>query len=422
MQEQVLQRAFAMINESKLINVILNLIRIPAETGQEAARASYIKELMVGLGLEVITQIVEPGRGPNVVGIMRGKGDGKKLMLHAHTDGWPSTREQENAGIANGKIKDGKVYGPGTGDQIACVTAFFGVMDILKRAGINLKGDLIWAQVIDEEIYMTGTQVLADVDCFGADMVLIGEPTDFNVGTAHTGLVEMELETKGYAGHPSHIGLGFKYGNAVLSMNKIINALTDMQKVEPIFNVNHPKLGKGATFYIGPIVGGFKSVGDPLRPVGPGRGRLGIAYMCPEWCKLRIGVRTLPGQDQTSEIVSVIKKNLEKIQKDDTSIVVDFRVYLDRNFPIEIADDSPAVNVLKRSIRKVIDKEPKLIGNVYCTDFPPIFKLKRGIPGAWTGPGLARYLRPDEHVTVQELVDTVKVFTAAAIDVCGVFE
>jgi acetylornithine deacetylase/succinyl-diaminopimelate desuccinylase-like protein len=267
---------------------------------------------------------------------------------------------------------------------------------------------------------MTGTRALAEADCFGADMVLIGEPTDFDIGTAHTGIIEMELETKGYAGHPSHIGLGFKYANAVVSMNKIINVLFEMQKTEPIFDVNHPKLGKGAIPYIGPIVGGFKSVGDPLRPVGMGRGRQGIAYMCPEWCKLRIGVRTLPGQENTDEIVGVIRKHLERAQKDDPSVEVELRVYLDRNLPVEIPDDSPAVDVLRRCIGKVLNKEAKLMGNVYCTDFPPIFEVPRGIPGAWTGPGLARYLRPDEHVTLKELVDTVKVFTAAALDVCGV--
>jgi len=422
MNDEILQRVFDQTEESKLVNVVLSLIRIPAETGEEAARAAYIKELMQGLGLEVITQVVEPGRGPNVIGIMRGEGGGTNLMLHAHTDGWPSTREQEIAGIADGKVKDGKVFGPGTGDQIACVTAFFGVMDVLKRTGVRLKGDLIWAQVIDEEMYMTGSRALADADCFGADMVLIGEPTDFDIGTAHTGIIEMELETKGYAGHPSHIGLGFKYANAVVSMNKIINALFEMQRTEPVFNMNHPKLGRGAVLYVGSIIGGFKSVGDPLRPLGPGRGREGNAYMCPEWCRLRIGVRTLPGQDNTDEIVSVIRKHLEKVQKDDHSIEADLRVYFDRNYPVEIPDDSPAVAVLKRSIRKVLNKEPKLTGNVYCTDFPAIFDLERGIPGAWTGPGVARYLRPDEHVTMRELVDTVKVFTTAALDVCGVAE
>ena len=161
-------------------------------------------------------------------------------------------------------------------------------------------------------------------------------------------------------------------------------------------------------------------MGDPLRPVGMGRGRLGIAYMCPEWCKLRIGVRTLPGQENTDEIVGVIRKHLERAQKDDPSIEVELRVYLDRNLPVEIPDDSPAVDALRRCIGKVLNKEAKLMGNVYCTDFPPIFEVPRGIPGAWTGPGLARYLRPDEHVTLKELVDTVKVFTAAALDVCGV--
>ena len=417
MSDKILKSLFTKIEESRLVNVCLNLIRTPAETGEETARAAYIKELMKETDLEVITQIVEPERGSNVRGIKRGEGGGKNLMLHAHTDGFPCTREQEKAGLDTGMVRDRKIFGSGIGDQIGCIAAFYGVLDILNRSGVRLKGNLLWAQPIDEEMYMSGSWALADVDAFGADMILIGEPTDFNIGVAHTGLVEMEIETRGYAGHPSHIGLGFKYANAVVSMHKIINILIEMQKVEPIFNVRHPRLGQGAVFYLGPIIGGSRGMGDPSRPVGPGRGRMGNAYLCPEWCRLRIGVRTLPGQ-KTDEVTGVIRKHLKSAQQDDPSIEADLRVYLDRNYPVEIPEDSPAVSVLRRSIVKVLGKEPGLIGNVYCTDLPPFFNLKRKISGAWTGPGLGRYLRTDEHISIEELVNTVKIFTAAVIDVC----
>lgn len=422
MDKEELQKIFAHIDEARLVNVILNLIRIPAETGEEEARSEYIKSLMEELDLEVITQIVEPGRGGNQIGVLKGAGGGKNLMIHAHIDGWPSTREQELAGIADGSLKDGKIYGPGTGDQLAPVAGFWGVMDTLKRAGLRLKGDLLWAQVIDEEMYMTGTKALAETDCFGADLVLIGEPNDFNIGAAHTGIIEMIVETKGYAGHPSHINLGFKYANAVASMNKIINKLYEMQERDPLFNLSHPMLGRGNVLYIGPIIGGFKAVGDPLRPVGPGRGKLANAYMCPEWCRLRMGVRTFPGGGTTEEIVQVIKKYIEEVSREDPSVEAKVEVYIDRNLPMEIPEDSPAVQLLRKSISQALGKEPEFKANMYCTDLPPMLALKRGIPGTWTGPGLARYLRPDEHVTVQELVDTVKVFLAAAIEYCGVAE
>ena len=420
MEKKKLEKIFQQIDENKLTNMIINLIRIPAETGEEEVRSNYIKSMMESLGIDVITQMVEPDRGANQIGIMRGTGGGKSLMLHAHIDGWPSTREQEIAGIADGILKDGKIYGPGTGDQIAPATAFYGVMDTLQRAGIRLKGDLLWAQVIDEEMYMTGSKALADTNCFGADMVLIGEPNDFNVGVAHTGIVEMMIEAKGYAGHPSHINLGYKYANAVVSMNKIINKLHSMQEKDPMFNQNHPKLGRGNVLYIGPIIGGFKAVGDPLRPVGPGRGKLANAYMCPEWCKLRMGVRTFPGVSSTEEVLEKIRETIRELNREDPSVEAEVSVYIDRNFPLEIPEESPAVELLRTSISTALGKEPELNGNVYCTDFPPIFD--KGIPGAWTGPGLARYLRPDEHVTVQELVDTVKVFLTAAVDYCGISE
>jgi acetylornithine deacetylase/succinyl-diaminopimelate desuccinylase-like protein len=411
----MLQQVLNNIDKSKVETVLLNLVKIPGDPGDEAERSAYIKELMEDLDLEVMTQIVEPGRGPNVVGVHRGQGEGKNLMLHAHIDGWPATRDQ--ASIIGGKIEHGKIYGPGVGDQLACIAAFYGVMDAIKRSKIQLKGDLIWAQVIDEEVFMVGSEELGEVGGLNADMVLIGEPTDLNIGHVHTGLVEFEITTKGYAGHPSHILLGYKNANAVLSMHKILNSLLEMPSKEPFFNVTHPKLGKGAVFYVGPIVGGFKSLGDPLRETGPIKGKEGVAYFTPEWCRLRVGVRTFPGQTNTLEVQNLIQKYIDLAKKNDPSIEAEVKNTLNRNYPLEIPESSPAIATLRKAITSVMGKEPKLVGNVYCTDLPPF--LKRGMSGAWCGPGYARYLRPDEHVTEEELLNTAKIFTTAALDVCA---
>jgi acetylornithine deacetylase len=75
-----------------LADLICELVRIesvnpdlvPGGSGEEAI-ASFVAGWLSDAGLEV--SVVEPAPGrPSVVGILRGSGGGKSLMLNAHMD------------------------------------------------------------------------------------------------------------------------------------------------------------------------------------------------------------------------------------------------------------------------------------------------------------------------------------------------
>ena len=81
---------------------------VPGAAG-EAAIAAYIADWLRAAGLEVHIQEVRPGR-PNVIGIARGAGGGRSLLLNGHVD---------TVGVAGmsepfrPRVEGGRLYGRG---------------------------------------------------------------------------------------------------------------------------------------------------------------------------------------------------------------------------------------------------------------------------------------------------------------------
>ena len=108
---------------------------------------------MEHIGLEVRLQEVGKNR-PNVIGILRGSGGGRSLMLNGHMD------TVGVAGMAQpfvGRFEDGKVYGRGAFDMKGAISSLLLAAKAVKESGIPLKGDLILTTVVDEEFASTGT-------------------------------------------------------------------------------------------------------------------------------------------------------------------------------------------------------------------------------------------------------------------------
>ena len=89
----------------------------------EAEIGSYVAEVLNDLGLHVTTYEIEPGR-LNVVGILKGNGSGRSLLLNAHMDTVGvdgMTGDPFGAGV-----RDGRLYGRGAQDMKASLAAMIG--------------------------------------------------------------------------------------------------------------------------------------------------------------------------------------------------------------------------------------------------------------------------------------------------------
>src|SRR5262245_20330179 len=117
---------------------------VPGSPG-EGDIARYIADWLKRADLEV--ELVESVAGrPNVVGIARGTGSGKTLLLNGHMDtvGVAGTSDAHKP-----VVKDGRMYGRGSYDMKSGLAAC--MIAIAEARKQSLRGDVIFTAVIDEE-------------------------------------------------------------------------------------------------------------------------------------------------------------------------------------------------------------------------------------------------------------------------------
>lgn len=325
----------------------------------EAAIAAYVASWLRDAGLEV--SIVEPVPGrPSVVGVLRGSGGGRSLMLNAHID-------TVGAGGMDSpftpRVEDGRVYGRGAVDMKASLAA---IMLAAKRAP-QLSGDLIMCAVADEEVASFGTAAV--LEKFHADFGLVTEPTQLRLCLAHKGFVWLEVETVGVAAHGSRADIG---KDAIALMGPV---LTRVAALENSLRVSrrHPLLGSGS-IHASLIEGGQELSTYPSR------------------CVLKIERRTVPGEDWSSELPGA-------------------RVLLERP-PSEVASSHAVARAVSAAAGG-----PEEIGVAYWMDMA--LMNEAGIPTVCYGPSGEGEHADVEWVDVASVERCVEVYVRAAEMLCS---
>ena len=127
---------------------------IPAPSGQEGRRADYFEEALRKYGL---TGVHRDSVG-NVMGTRRGTGGGKRLVLDAHMD----TVFAMDTDVKT-RVENGRVYGPGIGDDTRNAIALLAIIRAMNEAGVQTRGDLTFVFTVEEETSFRGAnQFLAD--------------------------------------------------------------------------------------------------------------------------------------------------------------------------------------------------------------------------------------------------------------------
>jgi len=105
---------------------------------------------------------------------------------------------------------DGRIYGRGAVDMKGGIAAAVTAIRHIVDSGVKLQGDIVFSAVAGEETDSAGARrFVDDKDLLlehvpqGLAGVVIPEPTDFAVVTAHRGMLWLEVTTKGKAAHSS---------------------------------------------------------------------------------------------------------------------------------------------------------------------------------------------------------------------------
>jgi acetylornithine deacetylase/succinyl-diaminopimelate desuccinylase-like protein len=139
----------------------IRLVEIPAPSGKEQARASYIRAEMEKLGLsDIRTDDIF-----NVSGVRKGTGGGPAVVFAAHTD----TVFPEGTDL---KVKrEGDILrAPGVGDDTANLMATLEMFRALNRGGVKTSGDLVFLASVQEEVGLLGARHWLETSGYKPDM------------------------------------------------------------------------------------------------------------------------------------------------------------------------------------------------------------------------------------------------------------
>lgn len=129
------------------------LIRLDTSNlpGNEMLAVDYLAKVLRAEGIEPLTFESAPNRG-NLVARLKGTGAKPPLLLYSHTDVVPAESQYWTHPPFAAEIADGMVWGRGAVDMKGTVAQQLMVFLTLKRAGVALQRDVIFAATADEEI------------------------------------------------------------------------------------------------------------------------------------------------------------------------------------------------------------------------------------------------------------------------------
>lgn len=355
---------------------------VPGGAG-EARIARFVAEWFERAGLEVVWVEVAPGR-PNVIGIARGTGGGRSLLLNAHMDtvGVAGMEHPHEPSIENNRL-----YGRGAYDMKGGLAAIMTAGAWAKQQG--LRGDVIVTAVVDEEYGSIGTASI--VQHWHADAAIVTEPTELDICTAHKGFVWLDVETFGVAAHGSLPNLGVdaivKMGNVLVELETLAATL---QSTPP-----HPLLDNG-------------SVHASLIQGGQERS----SY--PQHCSLSVERRTIPGET-VQQVEAELSTILARIAANDPTFQAKVTTGLVRD-PFEVSFNEPIVQTVLRQATRILGHEISEGGMAAWTDAALLSTV--GIPTVIFGPGGKGAHAIVEWSDIIQVERCAEILAATAEDFC----
>ena len=188
----------------EILNTASDMIKIKSISGHEKEIAEYVKKKMEYLQYDEI----KLDRVGNVIGIMKGTGNGKSLMFNCHLDVVEAGDESKwKYNPWEGKIAEGKLWGRGASDTKGTFAIQLYTPYILKKENLLPKGDLYVVGVVHEESSGFGSMNMAE-DGVLTDYAIVGEATENDIAIASRGRIGIEIKITGKSCHASIPNLG----------------------------------------------------------------------------------------------------------------------------------------------------------------------------------------------------------------------
>ncbi|RSK23926.1 peptidase [Bacillus sp. HMF5848] len=338
---------------------------------------------------------------PNVVGIKKGTGGGRSLILNGHIDVVPAGDPEQWAPHPpfSGQIIDGKLYGRGATDMKGGNVALLLALAALQET--PLKGDVIFQSVIEEESGGLGT-LAAIHRGYKADAALIPEPTNMKIFPKQQGSMWFRLHVKGRSAHG-----GTRY-EGVSAIEKALLVVEHVKKLEEKRNASitdplYSNIPIPVPINIGKITGGDwpSSVPDLVKLEG------------------RIGVSPEETMDEAKQELETWIAELHKTDPWFTKNPVTLEWFGARWLPGAINLEHELINKLTTHFEHVTGRKPTIEASPWGTDGGLLTNVG-ATPSVVFGPGVTENAHhPNEYIEIDKVFEAAEIIALTIIDWCG---
>jgi len=388
----------------EVVRLTSDLVRIPSHCDvpdREAEVGDFIYDWAIANGFDAKKVHVE-GKRNNVYISLPGTGGGHSLLFNGHIDTVPPYNMVVEP--FDPVVRDGCLYGRGSNDMKGGVACMLMTLLVLKRAGIRLKGDILFTGVCGEEEESDGTEIFA-LEGNSYDGAIVGEPSGYGFSLGNRGLEWIQVKFQGKTMHGGQAQLGI---NAIAKASKFIERVA--RDLEPLLKTRTDE-------YMGPAIMNYGKIfgGDQVSTVAGE-------------CTLQLDRRYVPGET-TQTVLKEYQDIIDQLHAEDP----DFQATLSLmpNGQMKTLAHAPAIADPEARINKCITR---VLCDFLGTEEIPINR-SRGwtdagilstylhIPTGIFGPGvLANSHTKDENVPVEMLYNFVSFYANIACDFCEMAE
>ena len=364
-----------------LLEDVLSTVSVNGQS-REIAVAEYLEQYFLDTPYEARVQKIDEKRGNFLLEIPGEKKEGY-IVWNGHMDtvpyGDPASWSSDPADPA---VRDGKIYARGASDMKGGLCAMAFALHYMAEHSLKPSERIRFIGTCDEEKGGTGAEAILKEEFLGTpDFLLIGEPTDCNIGIAQKGCIWLEILVKGRTSHGAYPWMGVNAAELGFELCSQIKTYVSCQ--------DHPILS-GATAVLTRAEGGVAN------------------NMVPDFMRFVMDIRSVPGITH-EKLLGQFQSLAELMIVQHPGLEIEMHV-LNERIPVDIAPGNDYVRKLRGTAEKICGKVPEDIGIYFFTD-ASVFLREHKIPTVLFGPGSpALCHKPDEYMELDKYFQAIEVY------------
>lgn len=240
------------MNNEKALQLLKDVIAIDSIDGKEKAVVDILEAPLKAAGFDC-HQVVfanDPTR-TQLIATLNGQEDGPIIGFSGHTDVVPVGAIKWDSDPFVASERDGKLYGRGACDMKAGLVAQVAAAIRIAEEKIPFKGQIKLLLSAAEELGSLGAGELTDAGyADDLDALVIGEPSNVEIITAHKGVYWLRVKTFGQTAHSSTPHFGINAVDHLILAIQALQAKLNIDFVDPVvgpstMSLNHIHGGNG---------------------------------------------------------------------------------------------------------------------------------------------------------------------------------